>query len=61
MTPARSASDRFWLSLAFASTRSTASSSSTSVGSESWRDSLPSFSSAYDRIDWLTSTFLPFT
>ena len=41
---------------------STASSSSTRVGSASCRSaSLPSFSSAYVRIESLTSTFLPLT
>jgi len=41
--------------------RSTQSSSSTCVKACSWRSSLRSFSSAYRRIESLTSTFLPFT
>ena len=40
---------------------STASSTSTLVGSASCRESFPIFSSAYVRIDGLTSMFLPFT
>ena len=40
---------------------STASSSSTWVGSASCRSSLASFFSAYSRIESLTSTFLPLT